>query len=89
MLVKKQKKMILTTKVSRVSIRVRENLQKREDESEDENNTEEPSQRNNTPLSSSEAGVPYFPKDSSMSPLLGSWPRTRPLQLRGISSSAG
>lgn len=31
----------------------------------------------------------YFPKDSSMSPLLGSWPRTRPLQLRGISSSAG
>lgn len=80
--------MILTTKVSRVSIRVRENLPKREDGSV-LNSTEEQSQRNSTPLSSTEDEVPYFPKDSSMSPLLGSWPRTRPLQLRGISSSAG
>lgn len=30
-----------------------------------------------------------FPKASSTSPRLGSWPRTRPRQVKGMSSSAG
>lgn len=31
----------------------------------------------------------HFPKASSTSPRLGSWPLTRPLQVKGMSSSAG